>query len=66
MVYQVATASEAEYLLGPVEQLLDTGANDVLVVRGTEGEILVPYRPGEVVKSVDLEAGRMLVDWFYD
>lgn len=58
-----------EVLLGRVAYLLETGANDVLVVRGCPGsrddrERLVPYLPGDVVKAVDLSAGRLTVDWF--
>ena len=41
--------------------LLETGANDVLVVSG-DRERLLPYT-GEVVRKVDLAAGRMEVDW---
>jgi len=41
---------------------LRTGSNDVLVVRG-ERERLIPFVAGDVVKSVDLEAGRIIVDW---
>jgi 16S rRNA processing protein RimM len=48
--------------LGTVSHLFETGANDVLVVRG-ERERLVPYLPEQVVKSVDLEAGVLTVDW---
>lgn len=48
--------------LGRVDHLLETGANDVLVVRG-EREHLVPYVPDVYVLEVDLERGRMLVDW---
>ncbi|MCB1675439.1 MAG: ribosome maturation factor RimM [Halioglobus sp.] len=58
-------------LLGTVDHLLETGANDVLVVRPGPGSIdererLIPYVPGEVVTGVDLEAGRLEVDWFLD
>jgi 16S rRNA processing protein RimM len=42
--------------------LFATGANDVLVVRG-ERERLIPYLWQQVVKSVDLQAGVMQVDW---
>ncbi|MDR5868554.1 ribosome maturation factor RimM [Halomonas koreensis] len=55
--------------LGHVDYLFETGANDVLVVKGRDDaaiddrERLLPYLPGEVVQDVDLEAGVMTVDW---
>jgi len=48
--------------LGVVSHLFETGANDVMVVKG-ERERLIPYTRGEAVKEVDLEARRILVDW---
>ena len=48
--------------LGVVDGLMETGANDVLVVRG-ERERLIPYLPGQVVVAVDREAGELRVDW---
>lgn len=50
---------------GRVVQLLDTGANDVLVVEG-ERKRLIPYVPGVHVDAVDLDAGRISVDWHVD
>lgn len=50
--------------LGRVDRLLETGANDVLVIKG-DRERLVPYTP-EVVRRIDLEAGVMEVDWDAD
>jgi 16S rRNA processing protein RimM len=51
--------------LGTVADLMETGANDVLVVKG-ERERLIPYTPGEAVQSVDLAAGLLTVDWDAD
>jgi 16S rRNA processing protein RimM len=45
-----------------VDHLIETGANDVLVVTG-ERERLIPYIPEQVIKQIDLEQGRMVVDW---
>ena len=49
-------------VLGRVERLMDTGANDVLVIRG-EREHLVPFIQGQYVTRVDLEGGLIEVDW---
>jgi 16S rRNA processing protein RimM len=49
-------------VLGVVDHLFETGANDVIVVKG-EQEYLVPYIKGQVVKSVDLEARIIRVEW---
>ncbi|MGI9289893.1 MAG: ribosome maturation factor RimM [Gammaproteobacteria bacterium] len=57
---QVANVSGDE--LGRVDQLLDTGSADVMVVKGSE-RILIPFIVGQTVISVDLAAGRILVDW---
>ncbi|MGD8976532.1 MAG: ribosome maturation factor RimM [Gammaproteobacteria bacterium] len=51
--------------LGAVERLLETGANDVLVVQG-DRERLIPFARGSIVKDVDLQAGTILVDWERD
>jgi 16S rRNA processing protein RimM len=48
--------------LGAIENMLATGANDVMVVRG-EREHLIPFVPGQYVKQVDLDARAVIVDW---
>lgn len=48
--------------LGRVSHLFATGANDVVVVRG-ERERLLPFLRPDVVREIDLAAGRMVVDW---
>ncbi|MBY4676146.1 ribosome maturation factor RimM [Marinobacterium arenosum] len=55
-------------LLGKVHHLIETGSNDVLVVRKCAGSIdkrerLIPYLPDQVIKEIDLEAGTLRVDW---
>lgn len=57
---RVATVDGTD--LGIVDHLMETGANDVLVVRG-ERERLIPFLPDDVVVEVDLEGGCMRVDW---
>lgn len=49
--------------LGTVSHLLATGANDVLVVRNADRERLIPFLVGQFVTEVDLDAGRVTVDW---
>ena len=51
--------------IGRVRELLETGANDVLVVAG-ERETLIPFVIGSVVLDVDLVTGRIVVDWDWD
>lgn len=48
--------------LGVIDHLLETGANDVIAVKG-ERDRLIPYVSGDVVKSVDLNEQQMVVDW---
>ncbi len=57
-------------VLGRVDHLLETGANDVLVVRPFDGSLddrerLLPYTDPCVLK-VDLDAGEMQVEWDAD
>ena len=51
--------------LGRVERLMETGANDVLVIRGDK-EHLVPFIQGRYVKRVSLSDGLIEVDWDAD
>ena len=76
--HQLPPASEGEYYwadliglrvvttegreLGTVSNLMETGANDVLIVAG-ERERLIPYTPGHVVREVDVGAGVITVEW---
>ena len=48
--------------LGVVDSLLETGANDVLIVKG-ERERAIPFIQGQSVVTIDLLTGNMIVDW---
>ncbi len=48
-------------LLGKIDEILETGANDVYVVHGPKGELLIPAIK-QVVKEVKPESGTMTVE----
>lgn len=48
--------------LGEVEAMMETGANDVLVVKG-ERRRLIPFIRDQVVRDVNMETGLIQVDW---
>lgn len=49
--------------LGKVDHLIETGANDVLIVKSEGEERLIPFIQGQVIKRIDLESHVMIVDW---
>lgn len=51
--------------LGRIDHLMETGANDVMVVKG-DRERLIPFVQGQYVVDIDLEAGQIVVDWDAD
>jgi len=64
----MSVRNEQEQLLGEVSDMLETGANDVMVVAATDDSIddrerLIPYLKDTVIKSVDRESETILVDW---
>lgn len=49
---------------GVVQELIETGANDVLVVGGDgQRERLIPFIPDDVLVSIDLDQRLIVVDW---
>lgn len=48
--------------LGTVDHLLETGANDVLVIKG-EREHLIPFILEQTILNVDLQQKTIMVDW---
>lgn len=64
----ISRFASGEHILGTVNDLLETGANDVLVVQPTgesmdDRERLVPFVMDTYIKKVDLETKTMWVEW---
>ena len=61
--------NEQGYDLGVVTDLMETGSNDVLVVKANrtdafgKKERLIPFLTDSVIKTVDKAQGRIIVDW---
>jgi len=57
------------YNLGEVIDIMETGSNDVLVVKANlkdafgQKERLIPFLEEQVIKNIDREAQRIEVDW---
>ena len=51
--------------LGRIGRMMETGANDVMVVQGV-AERLIPFLFGTVVRSVDPDEGTIVVCWHPD
>lgn len=56
---------------GQISEILETGANDVLVIesdvgKGQSKRTLVPYIPEQVVGHIDLDAQTMVLHWDFD
>ncbi|UAA40120.1 ribosome maturation factor RimM [Paraneptunicella aestuarii] len=61
--------TESGYDMGTVEQLFETGANDVMMVKANMNDAygakqrMIPYLYDQVIKKVDLQAKSIIVDW---
>ncbi len=67
----LAVINQHKELLGVVSSLIETGANDVLIVKPSAASIddrerLIPFRRGATVSGVDLTAGTLNVIWDAD
>lgn len=65
------TQDGARCLLGEIRTLLETRANDVMVISPCAGSVddkehLVPWIPGDVVIDIDLDASAVEVNWYVD
>ena len=54
--------------MGKIKEILETKANDVLVIESTKESIdknerLVPYIKDEIVKQINIAENTILIDW---
>lgn len=56
----LAVYTDEDEHLGELVEVIETGANNVFVVRGAERETLIPDTP-EVVQDIDFDRGRVTV-----
>lgn len=65
----VAVVTTEGYELGKVVDMMETGSNDVIVIKANLKdafgikERLVPFLDGQVIKKVDLATRTIEVDW---
>lgn len=67
----LTVVNESGEVFGDVSHLVDTGANDVLIVEATlesldDRQRLIPYVKDHVIKQVDLNSRRIVVSWDAD
>ena len=58
----LSVINDQSEILGTVSKLMETGANDVMVVEGNK-QIQIPIVMNKVIKKVDLKSGHIVVDW---
>ena len=58
----MAVQTEQGVSLGTVDYVMETGANDVLVIRG-EKQRLIPFVEDHYIKNIDAQARIITVDW---
>ena len=63
----LSVLNSEEKLIGIVDSLIETGANDVMVVNTTKDKrILIPFVMHEIIKEVSIELNYVKVDWSID
>ena len=51
-------------MIGKIESLIETGANDVMVISGSKNKrVLIPFVMHEIIKEVNVELNYIKIDW---
>ena len=60
----LSVLNSEEKVIGKIESLIETGANDVMVINALKDErILVPFVMHEIIKEVNVELNYIKIDW---
>ena len=60
----LSVLSSEEEVIGKIESLIATGANDVMVINTSKDErVLVPFVMHEIIKEVNVELNYIKIDW---
>ena len=61
----MTVVNKDDIVLGKVTNLMETGANDVLMINGEHGQILIPF-VSNYIETVDTESKTITADWGLD
>ena len=61
----MTVVNKDDIVLGKVINLMETGANDVLMINGEHGQILIPF-VSNYIETVDTESKTITADWGLD
>ena len=60
----LSVLNSEEKVIGKIESLIETGANDVMVIITLKDErILIPFVMHEIIKEVNVELSYIKIDW---
>ena len=60
----LSVLNSEETVIGKIESLIETGANDVMVIITLKDErVLVPFVMHEIIKEVNVELNYIKIDW---
>ena len=63
----LSVLSSEDKVIGKIESLIETGANDVIVIITSKDErVLVPFVMHEIVKEVNVELNYIKIDWPFE
>ena len=60
----LSVLNSEEKVIGKIESLIETGANDVMVIITSKGErVLIPFVMHEIIKEVNVDLNYIKIDW---
>ncbi len=63
----LSVLNSEEKVIGKIESLIETGANDVMVIKTAKDKrVLVPFVMHEIIKEVNVELNYIKIDWLIE